>query len=296
MIFVASIFALNQNDQVITREFESFLRNQDLTWEVADYEENIFKGWTVSDMKSILSSKNLGKHPSNEITSDLPGDVPQNFDGRKQWPTCFHSIRDQGDCGSCWAFGLSEMMSTRYCVQCKKPVELSPQDFVSCDKKDQGCDGGDFDVALEYATKTGIVTDKCFPYSSGSGYVPRCETECKHKEDPFLKYKCKEGTAKNYGPNRDAIKNAIYNFGTTSGGFRVYRDFLYYKNGIYMHREGEYLGDHAIHTIGWGHGGGIDYWICANSWGTSWGWQGTFMIMMGECDIDKDQWACDMAC
>ena len=298
-LICALVCQCQEPNLAITRDFESTLRSKNVPWEVASYEDNIFKGWTLTEIKHILGANNLKNHERAVPTTDADEtmSVPDNFDGRHQWPKCFHSIRDQGQCGSCWAMALSEMMESRFCVQCNnKVVQLAPQDFVSCDKKDQGCDGGDFDPAIDYATQTGIVTDKCFPYVSGGGSVPRCITECKHKEEPYIKYKCKANTKKNYGPDRNAVKTAMYNSGPMAGGFRVYKDFLYYKGGIYMHMEGEYLGDHAIHTVGWGHSGGIDYWICQNSWGVNWGWMGSFNIRMGECDIDKDQWACDMEC
>jgi cathepsin B len=68
-------------------------------------------------------------------------DLPKNFDGRDQWPKCIHEIRDQKQCGSCWAFGASEALSDRFCVASKGDVNvvLSAEDMVECDKSDFGC-------------------------------------------------------------------------------------------------------------------------------------------------------------
>ena len=75
-------------------------------------------------------------------------------------------------------------------------------------------------------------------------------------------------------------------------GFTVYADFMSYSGGIYEHVTGGVRGGHAVKIVGWGVEGGINYWICANSWGTSWGEEGFFRIKMGECGIDQDVWAC----
>jgi cathepsin B len=94
--------------------------------------------------------------------------VPDTFDARTKWTTCVHEIRNQEQCGSCWAFGASEALSDRFCIASSGKVDviLSPEDLVACDTIDQGCNGGYLSMAWRYMTNTGIVTDSCFPYSS----------------------------------------------------------------------------------------------------------------------------------
>ena len=58
------------------------------------------------------------------------------------------------------------------------PQVLSPEDLVSCDKTDQGCQGGRLPDAWNYLTKTGAVTDTCLPYTAGSGTAPACANKC----------------------------------------------------------------------------------------------------------------------
>ena len=106
--------------------------------------------------------------------------TPVSFDSREQWGSCVHDIRDQQRCGSCWAFGASEALSDRFCIASNGAIDevLSPQDMVSCDWSDMGCNGGWLGNAWGYLERTGIVTDSCFPYGSGDGNAPKCAKSC----------------------------------------------------------------------------------------------------------------------
>ncbi len=74
-------------------------------------------------------------------------------------------------------------------------------------------------------------------------------------------------------------------------GFTVYEDFMSYKGGVYHHVTGKQLGGHAVKIVGWGE----NFWIVANSWGTSWGEQGFFNIQFGDSGIDSAVYACKPA-
>ena len=81
--------------------------------------------------------------------------------------------------------------------------------------------------------------------------------------------------------------------GPMETGFDVYNDFLFYVSGVYKHVSGAYAGGHAVKIIGWGSlDAATSYWICANSWGTSWGESGYFRIVFNDCNIDSDVYAC----
>jgi len=69
----------------------------------------------------------------------------------------------------------------------------------------------------------------------------------------------------------------------------VYQDFYNYKSGVYVYTYGSVVGGHAVKIVGWGvTTAGQNYWIVANSWGTSWGESGYFQIEQGQCGIDTD--------
>lgn len=216
-----------------------------------------------------------------EITS-----VPATFDSRTAWPGKIHAIRDQGSCGSCWAFGATEALSDRFAIASNGNINvvLSPEDMVSCDHSNMGCQGGYLDKAWKYLETTGAVADSCFTYS---GAAKTCPTSSCPSGGSFHKYKCQAGSTV-VARSVSQIQSEISQRGPMETGFTVYNDFYSYKSGVYRHTSGAALGGHAVKIVGWG----SDHWICANSWGTSFGENGFFRIAFGQCGIDSAVYAC----
>ena len=219
--------------------------------------------------------------------------LPTNFDPRSEkFNSCIHPVRDQAQCGSCWAFGSSEALSDRFCIAGKDVGALSPQDLVSCDYNNYGCDGGYLNLAWQYLTNTGVVTEGCLPYASQSGVSPDCPTNKKCANGAaWTKYKCQPNSVVN-PTSVDAIKTELYNNGPMEGAFTVYEDFFNYKSGVYYHVSGGVAGGHAIKVLGWGVESGLNYWLCANSWGVGWGMTGFFKIKQGDCGINQQMYGC----
>uniref|UniRef100_A0A674GI05 Cathepsin B n=1 Tax=Taeniopygia guttata TaxID=59729 RepID=A0A674GI05_TAEGU len=242
---------------------------------------------------------------------DFAADVelPDNFDSRTQWPNCptISEIRDQGSCGSCWAFGAVEAISDRICVHtnAKVSVEVSAEDLLSCCGFEcgMGCNGGYPSGAWRYWTERGLVSGGlydshvgCRPYSippctGEGGSTPRCSRHCEPGYSPSYKEDKHYGIT-SYGVPRSEkeIMAEIYKNGPVEGAFIVYEDFLMYKSGVYQHVSGEQVGGHAIRILGWGVENGTPYWLVANSWNTDWGENGFFKILRGEdhCGIESE--------
>jgi len=246
----------------------------------------IFDGVTFGDAaKRFLGAKPRGgKYPVKHF---VPKDVPEHWDWREQG-NCVHKIRDQANCGSCYAFGASEAVSDKFCIATKGQIDevMSPQWIVSCDKQELGCSGGYPTRVWDFMSKTGIVTDKCFPYTSGGGSVEACPT------------KCKDGSAlKMHKIHNVSSVFTAPNFmielleGPFEVCFAVYQDFFSYKSGVYSHKSGGLAGYHAVKIIGWGTDAAskLPYWIIANSWGESWGQKGFFWMKKGtdECQMES---------
>ena len=106
--------------------------------------------------------------------------VPASFDLRKKFPACLsvNSIRNQGDCGSCWAFAGVESLADRFCTNSKslENISLSPEYLMDCDALNAGCGGGMIDDAWKFLEGTGVADEACDPYVYCAHPVsPSCE-------------------------------------------------------------------------------------------------------------------------
>uniref|UniRef100_A0A7E4VXS9 SMB domain-containing protein n=1 Tax=Panagrellus redivivus TaxID=6233 RepID=A0A7E4VXS9_PANRE len=250
----------------------------------------------------------------NEILITPLSVLPDAFDARDKWPGYVHEVRDQGDCGSSWAVSTTLTSADRLAIMSNGEinVQLSPQHLLSCNQhRQRGCDGGYLDRAWWYIRKLGVVSEECYPYTSGQTKNPGTCFVSKaalRAEDP----KCVNPEApsaqiyKMTPPYRissweDDIQTEIITNGPVQATFRVHEDFFMYSGGVYQHTEladekgHQYAasGYHSVRIIGWGvdesTGVPIRYWLCANSWGPDWGERGLFRILRGEnhCEIES---------
>lgn len=237
--------------------------------------------------------------------------IPQQFDSREEWPNCptIREIRDQGSCGSCWAFGAVESMSDRVCIHSNATVHvrLSSDDLVACCWTcGMGCNGGFPGAAWHYWVRKGIVSggaygsnQGCRPYeippcehhvngtrpscTGDDNKTPKCVHQCESSYNvPYAKDKNFGQKAYSVSSKVNEIQTEILNNGPVEGAFTVYEDLLHYKSGVYRHVTGNELGGHAIRILGWGVEDNTPYWLIANSWNSDWGDNGTFKIVRGD--------------
>ncbi|MGL4947776.1 MAG: C1 family peptidase, partial [Mycoplasma sp.] len=266
-----------------------------------------FKGISMEKAKNLLGA-NLSYDMSNvHIRKHTPNyEFPESYDLREVYPNCesWKEIRDQGSCGSCWAFGAAEVISDRICIVSKQKlqIKISASHLISCCTScGNGCGGGIPYSAMTYFVEKGIPTgglygDKntCQPY-----FFPPCEhktsnepCDSEYKSTPVCSNTCQEGYDKTINEDKwyglhayavyndeDSIKTEIYKIGSVEASFTVYEDFMVYHEGVYQHVTGEMLGTHAVKIIGWGVENGVNYWWCANSWNDNWGDKGFFKIL-----------------
>ncbi|KRY00101.1 Cathepsin B, partial [Trichinella pseudospiralis] len=269
-----------------------------------------FKGASIETVKRLLGFKEkfLSKtFISSSKNEHLSVDLPFEMDARKRWPQCKYIgfIRDQANCGSCWAVSSASAMTDRICIgnnATKQPL-LSEEELVSCCKIcGNGCDGGYIDKAFIYWATRGIPTggpygstNGCKPYSIGSSSedeaeTPLCTRQC-IKEYPYTLSQDRHFGERPYlvNSNEEQIMKELYKNGPVVVGFYVYEDFLYYEKGVYEHRFGKLLGGHAVKLIGWGEENSKKYWLISNSWNTTWGENGLFKIVRGKncCGIES---------
>jgi len=260
-----------------------------------------FEGRTVESVKRLMGAKITPKRLPEIFHPEMT--LPTNFDSREQWPGCVGAVRNQGDCGSCWAFGCAEALSDRFCIESDgaTKVMLAPLDLVSCDVTQSGCEGGDPQEAWEFTMASGIVDEACAPYNDSIPTCPPAQQPCLNfVPTPSCPKKCVDGetwtgakhfSSKVYGvsTNPTQIATEIVTNGPVEATFNVYADFVNYKSGVYKHTTGKLLGGHAIKMIGFGVENGTEYWLCENSWTPTWGDDGFFKILKGvdECGIES---------
>lgn len=228
-------------------------------------------------------------NPFPAVQSNLIKDLPENFDWTLEKPHCeSHSVvRDQGNCGSCWAFGAVEAAGARYCIATNKSVIFSPQDLVDCDRNDQGCNGGFVDNVWTTIQERGVAIDTCKPYTSGdTGKEEICKDVC--KDGGEVKY-FKAKKIYTPGTGEKEIMSDIITYGPVQAAYYVFSDFQSYSSGIYKRTpRSRILGGHSITIVGWGVENDTKYWKVLNSWGEDWGENGYFRIIRGinDCNIE----------
>ena len=212
--------------------------------------------------------------------------LPESWDWRSvsgaDWTT---PIKDQGQCGSCWAFGPLAAIESRVKLAADNHQlipDFSEQYLVSCSPG--SCSGGYMNTTADWILCQGTVDEACFPYVA-KDTVP-CSESCFNRNS--RKYKGEGWSWVSGNSNiidEDRIKQEILAGGPVTAAMDVYTDFYNYNGGVYQYTTGKLEGGHCIAIVGWGRSGGVDYWICKNSWGTGWGEAGWFKIKMGEVNI-----------
>ncbi len=183
-------------------------------------------------------------------------------------------IRNQGGCGSCWAFGATAAFESAFLIQQGTPgqeFDRSEQDVLSCSRGGD-CTGGFTDVALSYIVGTGIVDDACFAYVGDS--LP-CADKCRDWDRRTFKARGIEAVAGDV----ETLKAALQR-GPTTACFTTYEDFNAYGGGVYQHVWGYVTGGHSVELIGYDDV--QQAFIAKNSWGDGWGEKGFFRIRYGD--------------
>lgn len=274
-----------------------------------------FEGWTVDQVVRSMGvlPEDVDRFPKLRYPAATVAALPANFSWIEQNPACTNLVRNQGECGSCWAVSAASTISDRHCIASSNGtasgyVDLSALDLVTCDiggfSGNNGCQGGQLGAAWQYAQQYGLVDSKCYPYGKADGGpIPTCAPSAQpcmpptFVPTPQCTQQCADGdqwsAAKRkfvtsvYGLGSVAdIKAEIVKNGPVQAAFTVYSDFVHYKSGVYKKSPSATpLGGHAVEVVGYGTAeDGSDYFEVKNSW-ASWGDHGFFLIGVDQCGI-----------
>ncbi|KAI3440006.1 uncharacterized protein J3R85_004157, partial [Psidium guajava] len=211
--------------------------------------------------------------------------IPAALDWRTE--KAVTSVKDQGHCGSCWAFSAVAAMEGIIMLKKGTLVSLSVQELVDCDVDgiDKGCKGGLMDGAFQFiVSKGGLTTEANYPYRGNDGTCNLAKT-ADHSAS-ITGYQ--DVPVNNEKALLQAVANQPVSVAIEGGGFQ----FQFYSSGVFTGSCGTNI-NHAVTAVGYGDtSGGTKYWLLKNSWGTRWGESGYMRIQR---DVSSKAGLCGLA-
>jgi len=181
-------------------------------------------------------------------------------------------IKDQGQCGSCWAFGTIGGIEGSWQIATGALNSGSEQQLVDCSKfPNMGCSGGNPSVAVGFETRHAVCSEASYPYTAAKGSC-KGDTSCSSiiPSGGVTGYN-------NVGATKTDFQSAVQQQPVTIAIEADQTSFQHYQSGVLTTGCGTNL-DHAVLAVGYGTEDGSDYWLVKNSWGTSWGTAGYIKI------------------
>ncbi|GAB4827068.1 hypothetical protein Ancab_033951 [Ancistrocladus abbreviatus] len=278
MIFkknVERIEARNKMNQGFMLAINSFA---DLTTEEFRASRTGYKRQKSNELSALKSKSTSFKNEKLTV-------VPATMDWRTKGVVT--PIKDQGDCGCCWAFSAVAAMEGITKLKTGKLISLSEQELVDCDINGDGdgCEGGLMDSAFQFIIQNqGLATEAAYPYVG-------LDNTCNSKKSALHAAKIsgyEDVPANNEAALLKAVANQPVSVAVDGGNF----NFQFYSSGVLSGECGTDL-DHAVTAIGYGTtSNGVKYWLVKNSWGTSWGEKGYMRLKR---DISDKEGTCGIA-
>eukprot|EP00331_Platyophrya_macrostoma_P012572 CAMPEP_0176431652 /NCGR_PEP_ID=MMETSP0127-20121128/14928_1 /TAXON_ID=938130 /ORGANISM="Platyophrya macrostoma, Strain WH" /LENGTH=369 /DNA_ID=CAMNT_0017813677 /DNA_START=43 /DNA_END=1152 /DNA_ORIENTATION=- len=233
------------------------------------------------------------------VARDVP--LPPSIDYRNRIPAVLTAVKDQGDCGSCWAHGSTEQMETYWALATNELYVASQQQVTACAPNPQqcggtgGCLGSTAELAFEYVINSGGLTQEWeYPYTAYNGTTG----QCLGTSDPRIKL---TGYVKLNSNDQDAVMNAL----AFTGPLAINVDassWSDYESGVFSgcNYANNITIDHVVQLVGYGtdDGLGLDYWVVRNSWSPIYGESGFIRVLRTATpacgwDVDAQQgYAC----
>ena len=228
----------------------------------------------------------VGSYGCTTFTSSA-SNAPVTIDWRKK--NAVTSVKDQGQCGSCWTFSATGASEGAWAIKTGTLVDLSEEQLVECATGMQygshGCNGGQMEGAFKYLIQNGQCSDTTYPYTSGNGQSGSCKS-C----TPVAQF----SSCSDVKPNDQiSLKGAVAQQPVAVAIEADTRYFQSYSGGIMDSPSCGTSLDHGVLIVGYGEENGSKYWILKNSWSSSWGEEGYFRIL--RTDSTNDPGICGVA-
>jgi cathepsin L len=235
---------------------------------------NLFADLTVEEFRELyLQPKiNASAIPQTNVHDDE--DISLT-DDTVDWRTkgAVTGVKNQGQCGSCWAFSATGSIEGAYQIAKKSLVSSSEQQLVDCSRSygNYGCSGGLMDSAFKYTIAVkGLDTETSYPYTARDG---TCKFNPSNIGTTISSYKdVQKGSesAQQTAVNAQPVSVAI---DASHSSFQLYHSGIYYESRCSASQL-----DHGVLAVGYGTQSSSEYWIVKNSWGTSWGMSGYILM------------------
>ncbi|XP_035268354.1 cathepsin L1 [Anguilla anguilla] len=184
-------------------------------------------------------------------------------------------VKDQGFCGSCWAFSTTGAIEGQMYKETGRLVPLSEQNLVDCSRAygTFGCSGAWMADAYEYVLNNGLQSEASYPYTAEDTqpcYYNSRKSVARIRDYRFIP-----------AGDEQALADAVATIGPITVALDAdHPSFMFYSSGIYEEPNCNPNSlSHAVLLVGYGTEGGKDYWLIKNSWGTGWG-EGGYMRMI----------------
>jgi len=256
-------------DRPTVGQIREAIREKGLSWTAREYDRTFAMG--------LLPFEEHSEPFAEAPASSRPLLYPSSLDWRNHGGNFVSPVKDQYNCGSCWAFAAVGALESTDAIAKGSPgslLDLSEQILVSCCTGNYGCDGGYMGITANFLKNQGTSNESCYPYKATNG---SCSSACSSWPGSALRINRYQSVSRSV----DALKGALQS-GPLAVGFDVYYDFPSYSGGVYECSSfSSRAGGHAVLLVGYEdtpgqYGGG--YFIVKNSWGTYWGESGYFRI------------------
>lgn len=230
-----------------------------------------FSDMTPAEFSSLMLSR-----PNMDNNTEEVATVEKATADAVDWRTkdMVTKVKDQGNCGSCWAFSTVEAVESYAALSGKYPLQdLSVQQLVSCDKgADGGCDGGDTITAYKYIIKAGGLEGQAdYPYTSGNGKNGKCKFD---KKDIKVTITGHKKLAKTEAALKQGLNDGPVSICVATGKWQNY------KSGVLATCPGQI--DHCVQAVGYDDTASTPYWLVRNSWAADWGEDGYIRLEQGK--------------
>lgn len=234
----------------------------------------------LPQITGFVRPDDVGKVKAKSQPLLMDGALPERWDSR-QVGVGLPPIRNQGSCGSCWAFGTAAAVEASIAFFDNKIVDLSEQFLLSCNQQGYSCGGGYW--IYDLYKKPGAPMEADFPYKA---YDASCKGGLSYPYKIESYHSIQQG-------DRQSMKAAIKQYGAVGVTMAVCGSIPGYGGGIYDSTECNFAQtNHIVALVGWDdtvqHHAGKGIWIMRNSWGTSWGEQGYMRMAYGAANIEED--------